>query len=79
MSVALELRVPMLDETVRVRADLAAPAQGLRLHGKLVLRKIAEGWLPKEVARKTKMGFGCRWTAGWTGIFGNVSATAPRF
>jgi asparagine synthase (glutamine-hydrolysing) len=59
MSVALELRVPMLDEDLFAFA-LTLPRQ-LKVHGstgKLVLRRIAEGWLPKEVARKPKMGFG---------------------
>jgi asparagine synthase (glutamine-hydrolysing) len=58
MRASIEVRVPMLDEGV---ADIglslvhALKTDGRR--GKLVLRKLAERWLPPQVARHPKHGF----------------------
>jgi asparagine synthase (glutamine-hydrolysing) len=59
MLASIEVRVPMLDESV-VSLGLTLPhrlkTDGTK--GKLVLRGLAERWLPKEVAEHRKHGFG---------------------
>jgi len=59
MRIGLELRVPMLDEDLFDFA-LSLP-RGFKVKsrtGKIILRRIAERQLPREVAVKGKMGFG---------------------
>jgi asparagine synthase (glutamine-hydrolysing) len=59
MRAGLEVRVPMLDE--KVAALGLALTHGMKTDGrtgKLVLRRLAERWLPAEVARHPKHGFG---------------------
>jgi hypothetical protein len=58
MRASIELRVPMLDEDV-VAVGMSLPhrlkTDGRR--GKLVLRDLAQRWLPDDVARRPKHGF----------------------
>jgi len=59
MRESLEVRVPMLDEDL-FDFGLSLPHR-LKVRskaGKLVLRAVADRWLPPRVARKPKMGFG---------------------
>jgi asparagine synthase (glutamine-hydrolysing) len=58
MRASIEVRVPLLDEDV-VDVGLSLPHR-LKTNGregKLVLRSIAEQWLPRRVARYPKHGF----------------------
>ena len=58
MRAGIEVRVPMLDENV-VDVGLSLPHR-LKTNGregKLVLRAVAEQWLPRNVARHPKTGF----------------------
>ena len=59
MAASIELRVPFLDDAV---ADLAQRLPtGLKirgLHGKHVLRRAVDGFIPHEVVRRRKAGFG---------------------
>jgi asparagine synthase (glutamine-hydrolysing) len=59
MRAGVEIRVPMLDEDV-VQMGLGLPhrlkTDGRK--GKLVLRALADAWLPREIAHRPKKGFG---------------------
>lgn len=58
MRTGIEVRVPMLDEEVMgwgIRLPHRLKTNGRR--GKLVLRRLAESWLPRSVARHRKQGF----------------------
>jgi asparagine synthase (glutamine-hydrolysing) len=59
MQVGLEVRVPFLDHRL-VEAALAVPGREKLRHrrGKLLLRRIARSWLPPEIVRAPKRGFG---------------------
>ncbi len=59
MRASLEVRVPMLDEdVVDLGVSLTHRLKTDGRRGKLVLRSLAEEWLPPEVARHPKHGFG---------------------
>ncbi len=58
MRASLEVRVPMLDEDlVDVGLSLTHALKTDGRRGKLVLRELANSWLPREVARHPKHGF----------------------
>ena len=58
MRASIEVRVPMLDEELvewGIRLPHRLKTNGRR--GKMVLRRLAESWLPRRVARHRKQGF----------------------
>jgi asparagine synthase (glutamine-hydrolysing) len=58
MRAGIEVRVPLLDEDVsRMALALPHPMKTDGRTGKLVLRDIAQEWLPREVASHPKHGF----------------------
>ena len=59
MRAGIEVRVPMLDEDlVDVGLTLPHRLKTNGREGKLVLRAVADRWLPRPVARQPKRGFG---------------------
>jgi asparagine synthase (glutamine-hydrolysing) len=58
MLTGLEIRVPLLDEeVVELGLRLPFPLKVTRNGGKVLLRALAERWLPPEVVRHRKQGF----------------------
>ena len=59
MAAGVEVRVPLLDtDLVRLANALPANMKQRGRHGKWVLRKAMEPYLPQEVIRRSKAGFG---------------------